>query len=105
MHSDPRLIFEDHKMVLPFRRSFCAYIFALVALAATQPNPASAEDLGVVFLLAQNACVAGHRFDPGPIMGGHNRQPTVREFQTRTQALGEAELRDAYSCAELPIGN
>jgi hypothetical protein len=106
MHSGPQLIFEDHKMVLPFRRSFGAFIFAVAAtIAAAQPELATAEDHGAILSQVQNACIFGHRFEPGPIAGGRDRQPTVREFQARTQALGESKLRDAYSCAELPVGS
>ena len=92
-------------MALPFRQSLSALMFALAAtFVAAHPNPASAEARGAD-TLAQIACATGHRFEPGPILGGRNRQPTVLEFQARTQELGESQLRDSYSCAQLPIGN
>jgi hypothetical protein len=48
--------------------------------------------------------MVGHRFEPGPIVGGHNRQPTVREFQARMAQLLESEQRDADRCARAPAG-
>jgi hypothetical protein len=48
--------------------------------------------------------MVGHRFEAGPIVGGHNRQPTVREFQARMAQLRELEQRDADRCAEAPAG-
>jgi hypothetical protein len=90
-------------MVLPFRRSFGGRIFVLAAMLLGAP--ALAADGSAVRLQAWSACIAGHRFEPGPIAAGRDRQPTVREFQERMRALGESELRDAYSCAELPVGN
>ena len=92
-------------MAVPFEGSFSAFIFALTAiLAAAQANPGAAEN-GVAILIAPNACIAGHRFEPGPILEGHNRQPTVREFQARMQELRELEQRDASRCAGSPVSN
>jgi hypothetical protein len=85
---------------VPFGPSFGAFIFALVALlAAARPDPVAAEDHGVIPLQGRTACMAGHRFEPGPIVGGHSRQPTVREFQARMAQLWEFERRDADRCA------
>jgi hypothetical protein len=90
---------------LPFGPSFGALIFALVALlAAAWPDPAPAEDRGAIPIQAQTACVVGHRFEPGPIVGGHDRQPTVREFRARMAQLREFEQRDANRCAASPAG-
>jgi hypothetical protein len=33
------------------------------------------------------AYVCGHGFEPGPIVNGHNRQPTPAEFEARTREL------------------
>jgi hypothetical protein len=49
---------------------------------------------------ARDACSVGHRFEPGPIAGSRNRQPTVREFQARIQELSELQQRDVERCAE-----
>jgi hypothetical protein len=32
-------------------------------------------------------CVTGHRFEPGPIVNGHARQPTPAEIEERTREL------------------
>jgi hypothetical protein len=87
----------------PFGPSFGAFIFALVALlAAARSNLAVAEDRGAISIRARTACMVGHQFEPGPIVGGHNRQPTVREFQARIAQLRELEQRDADRCAGTP---
>jgi hypothetical protein len=93
-------------MVVPFRRSLGAFIFAPAAmLASAQPATTAAEDRGAIPLQALNGCIVGYRFEPGPIVGGHSRQPTVREFQARMQELWELEQRDAYRCSGSPVGN
>ncbi|HEY2245598.1 MAG: hypothetical protein WB689_17035 [Xanthobacteraceae bacterium] len=80
---------------VPFGPSFGAFIFALVALlAAARPNSATAEERGAIRIQAQTSCMVGHRFEPGPVVGGRNRQPTVREFQERMVQLRELEQRD-----------
>jgi hypothetical protein len=106
LDSSPPLFVEDHKVVVRFRRSFGALIFALAAiLAAAQPDPATAEDRGAIPLQARSGCIVGHRFTPGPIAGGHNRQPTIPEFQARMRELWELEQSDAYRCVGSPVGN
>ena len=101
---NPPLFVEDHKVVVRFRRSFGALIFALAAmLAAAQPDPATAKDRGAIPLQARSGCIVGHRFEPGPIVAGHNRQPTIREFQWRMRELLELEQRDAYNCVGSPV--
>jgi hypothetical protein len=98
-----RLPLEGAKMVAPFRASFSVYIFIIVApLAAARPDPAAADDRGAILLQARTPCMVGHRFEPGPIVGGHNRQPTVPEFQARMARLLEFEQRDADRCAGVP---
>jgi hypothetical protein len=91
-------------MVATFKASFGGSVFLIVALlAAARPVPAAASDRGAIRLQARTPCI-GHRFEPGPIVGGHNRQPTVREFQARMAQLLEFEQRDADRCAEAPAG-
>jgi hypothetical protein len=88
-----------------FGASFGASIFALVALlAGAWADLALAEDRGAIPDRARTECMVGHRFEAGPIVGGHNRQPTVREFQARMAQLRELEQRDANRCAEAPAG-
>jgi hypothetical protein len=92
-------------MVALFKPNFGGSIFLIVALlAAATPGPAAADDRGVIPLQARIPCMAGPRFEPGPIVGGHNRQPTVREFQARMAQLLEFEQRDTDRCAGAPAG-
>ena len=84
-------------MAVPFGGSFSVLVLALAAILAGA-QPAAAENGGAIALEAPNPCAAGHRFEPGPIMEGHNRQPTVREFQARMQELRQLEQRDAARC-------
>ena len=92
-------------MVATFKPSFGGFIFLIVALlAAARPVPAAADDRGAIPEQAQTLCMVGHRFEPGPIVGGRNRQPTVREFQARMAQLLEFDQRDADRCAGAPAG-
>jgi hypothetical protein len=82
---------------IPFGPSFGAFIFAVIALlAAAWPDSATAEERGAIPIQTETSCVVGHRFEPGPVVGGRNRQPTVREFQARMAQLRELEQRDAH---------
>lgn len=58
---------------------FCA-LFAVIAVAP--PRPAAADSLD-----AAGTAACGRKFEPGPIVNGHNRQPTVAEFEARRQEL------------------
>jgi hypothetical protein len=92
-------------MVATFKPSFGGSIFLIVALlAAARPVPAAADDRGAIPVQAQTPCMVRHRFEPGPIVGGHNRQPTVREFQARMAQLLEFDQRTADRCAGAPAG-
>ena len=64
-------------------------LFVLIGVASASPAAADGRD-GRQFL-ETDYHLCGHRFEPGPIVGGHNRQPTPAEF--------EARLRQ-YSCAQ-----
>jgi hypothetical protein len=57
------------------------------ALAAAQPGSAAAEDGEGTRSEGAQPCIVGHRFEPGPIVDGHNRQPTRAEFEARTREL------------------
>ena len=48
------------------------------------------------YLLGRSGCIVGHRFEPGPIVGWHNRQPTIREFQTPIEVV-TAELARMFA--------
>ena len=38
-------------------------------------------------LAESESCVVGHRFEPGPNVDGHHRQPTPLEFDARMREL------------------
>jgi hypothetical protein len=50
----------------------------------------------------EKACPAGPRFLPGPIVGGHNRQPTQAEFEARMRELQAARASGAKDCLFSP---
>jgi hypothetical protein len=89
-------------MIVRLGPSFTGFILALAAMqAAAQPGLAAAEGRGATALPAPSGCMIGHRFEPGPIVGGRNRQPSLREFQERMAQLSQLEQSDASRCAAL----
>jgi hypothetical protein len=68
--------------------------------------------LGLILISAGNGmalpgdgiepCVTGHRFEPGPIVSGHHRQPTPGEVEARTQQLRAWSKASAGSCLAAP---
>jgi hypothetical protein len=46
------------------------------------------------------SCVIWHRFEPGPIVNGHRRQPTPGEVEARTREL--RALSKMGACAVAP---
>ena len=71
-------------------------LLIIALLAAAWPNSVTAEEHGAIPIQAETSCMVGHRFEPGPVVGGRNRQPTVREFQARMAQLRKLEQRDAH---------
>jgi hypothetical protein len=77
-----------------------------VMLAVAQPGRAAADDSEGMQSEGTNPCVVGHRFEPGPIVEGHNRQPTPGEFEARTRELRALSQRGTGSCsASLMVGD
>ena len=80
------------------------------ALANLPPGPLA---FGLMLIFAGNVTtgtgnspyVLGHRFEPGPIVNGHNRQPTPREIEARTQQLRAWSAAGAGSCLVAPSGS
>src|ERR1700686_643741 len=68
-------------------------------LAVAQPGPAAADGSAGTPSEGTGPCVVGHRFEPGPIVGGHYRQPTRAEFEARTRELRALSQRSAGSCS------
>lgn len=67
--------------------------------------------LGLILLSARAAmaqtsdgtepCVTGHRFELGPIVNGHRRQPTPGEFEARMRELRAR----SKNCSAAPRSN
>ncbi len=67
--------------------------------------------LGLILISAQAApaqtagapsCITGHKFEPGPIVNGHHRQPTTGEIEARTRELRARISMSADSCLAVP---
>jgi hypothetical protein len=66
---------------------------------------------GLILISAQAApaqtagtppCITGHKFEPGPIVNGHHRQPTAGEIEARTRELRTRISMSAGSCLAVP---
>jgi len=71
-------------------------IITAVGLLSTFTLPASAH-AGQ----EQRLCIARPRFDPGPIVNGHHRQPTQQEINLRIQELHDWTRAEAGACGHL----
>jgi len=92
-------------MVAPSKRIVAALALACglsAVLAVARPAPASADSEGPQSDRTQ-PCIVGHRFEPGPIVDGHYRQPTRAEFEARTRELRALIQRSAGSCSAPPL--
>jgi hypothetical protein len=47
-------------------------------------------------------CIIEHRFEPGPVVNGHHRQPTLGEVEARTQQLQAFSKPNADFCLAAP---
>jgi hypothetical protein len=47
-------------------------------------------------------CIIERRFEPGPIVNGHHRQPTLGEVEARTQQLRAFSKAGAGFCLATP---
>src|ERR1700730_15028813 len=89
-------------MIARSRRTAIALTLACglaALLAVAQPGRAAADDGGGTQSEGTAPCAVGHRFEPGPIVAGHYRQPTRAEFEARTRELRALSQRNAGSCA------
>jgi hypothetical protein len=90
-------------MVAPSRRILAALTLSCGLssgiLAVAQPGPATADVREGMQSAGMAPCVVGHRFEPGPIVAGHYRQPTRAEFEAQMQELKALSQRGAGSCA------
>jgi hypothetical protein len=71
-------------------------------LAIAQPGSAAADGGEGTQSEGAQPCIVGHRFEPGPIVDGHNRQPTPAEFEVRTRELRALTQRSSGSCFASP---
>ena len=88
-------------MIARSRRSVTALTLAgglAALLAVARPGPAAADDGGGTRSEGTEPCVVGHRFEPGPIVAGHYRQPTRAECEARTRELRALSQGSAGSC-------
>jgi hypothetical protein len=65
--------------------SLACGLAAMPALA--HPSLAAAYDNQGGQVEGPKPCVVGHRFEPGPIVESHHRQPTPGEFEARMREL------------------
>jgi hypothetical protein len=77
-------------------------VCAMVAIVS--PGSAAAVDGAGAQSEGAEPCIVGHRFEPGPIMNGHNRQPTRGEFEARMQEL-RALIQRTAGCSAPPRGS
>ena len=71
-----------------------------LGLALTSAGDAMAETGGRIKPLR----IIEHRFEPGPIVHGHHRQPTFGEIEARTQQLRAWSKASAGPCLAAPRG-
>jgi hypothetical protein len=74
-------------------------------LAIAQPGAAAAGDSEGTQPDGAQPCIIGHRFEPGPIVDGHNRQPTRPEFEARTRELRALGQGSSGSCFASPLSS
>jgi hypothetical protein len=95
-------------MVTPSRQIVAALTLACglaAMLAVAQPGSAAATDGEGTQSEGAQRCIVGHRFEPGPIVDGHNRQPTRAEFEARTRELRALAQRSPDSCFASPLSS
>jgi hypothetical protein len=74
---------------------FVALVFGLSLISAGNAMAGTGGEIGT----------CRHRFEPGPIVNGHNRQPTPAEVESRTQQLLVWRHASAGACAAPPNTN
>ena len=92
-------------MVAQSRRPVRALTFACslaAMLAWAQSAPAAADGSEGTQFGRTEPCIVGHRFEPGPIVGGHHRQPTQAEFEARKRELLARSLGSGGRCFAPP---
>ena len=113
-HHPMSIAVRDHPMRTLSRRTVVTLAVSLglyASLTIAVPDPAAADNNNRPQLSsharsattqtsdATEPCILGHRFEPGPIVNGHNRQPTSAEIEARTEELWEWNRTNAGSCS------
>jgi hypothetical protein len=99
---------RDQTMVALSRRIITALTLSCglsAMLVVAQPGSAVADDGQGTRPGGAQPCVVGHRFEPGPIVDGHNRQPTRAEFEARTTELRALAQGSSGSCFASPLSS
>jgi hypothetical protein len=96
--NNPQL--RDFDEMIEFLHWLTLFLVTIVFVAALA--------LGLILMSARAAtartgdvitpCVIAHRFEPGPIVNGHHRQPTQSEIDARAQELWARRKTSAGSC-------
>jgi hypothetical protein len=95
-------------MVAQSRRPVRGLTFAcslLAMLAGAQSAPAAADGSEGTQFGRTEPCIVGHRFEPGPIVGGHYRQPTQAEFEARKRELLARSQGSGGRCSAPPLSS
>jgi hypothetical protein len=82
--------------------TFACSLFAMLAWAQSAPPAAADGSEGTQFGRTE-PCIVGHRFEPGPIVGGHYRQPTQAEFEARKRELLARSQGSGGRCSAPPL--
>jgi hypothetical protein len=95
---DPEL--GDFDKVIQFLHWLTLFLIATISVVA--------RVVGLILMSARAAtaqtddgprsCMPGHRFEPGPVVNGHHRQPTQSEIEARTQELWARSKTSVGSC-------
>jgi hypothetical protein len=72
----------------------------LFVIAVVLPCSAAADSRAGPRFEATASILCAHRFEPGPIVNGHNRQPTPAEFEARIRQYTCSQK----GCSSLPQG-
>ena len=81
--------------------TFACSLFAM--LVGTQSAPAATDGSEDTQFGGTEPCIVGYRFEPGPIVGGHYRQPTQAEFEARKRELLARSQGSGGRCSAPPL--
>jgi hypothetical protein len=90
----------DFDKVIQFLHWLTLFLVATVSVVALIVGviPMSARAATAQTDDGPRSCLPGYRFEPGPIVNWHHRQPTRSEIEARTQELWAWSKTNAGSC-------